>query len=166
LVSPGRPAMKIPRRRFLRLVGSIAALSAGTDNGIAHNFPARPITMIGPSGTVIFYASGRLSSPKTAKAKLGPNDWLYVEIGYHFHIATGAISKNKKQPVRPRLYAHFNGGTGDGGYTETNYLKSFPTESEALKKLHQCVKDARQEALGSLRGPYREVLRNFKIPPM
>jgi hypothetical protein len=49
LVSPGRPAMKIPRRRFLRLVSTIAALSAGTDNGIAQNFPARPITMIGPA---------------------------------------------------------------------------------------------------------------------
>jgi tripartite-type tricarboxylate transporter receptor subunit TctC len=41
--------MKIPRRRFLRLVGTIAALCAGTDNGIAQNFPARPITMIVPA---------------------------------------------------------------------------------------------------------------------
>jgi hypothetical protein len=76
-----------------------------------------------PSGTVIFYASGRLSTSKNAKAKLGPNDWLYVEIGYTFHIATGAILKSQKQPVRPRLYARFYGSGIDEGYRETNYLK-------------------------------------------
>jgi tripartite-type tricarboxylate transporter receptor subunit TctC len=40
--------MKIPRRRLLRLVGTIAALCAGTDIGIAQNYPTRPIAMIVP----------------------------------------------------------------------------------------------------------------------
>jgi tripartite-type tricarboxylate transporter receptor subunit TctC len=41
--------MKIPRRRFLRLVGTVAAFCVGTDVGTAQNFPGRPITMIMPS---------------------------------------------------------------------------------------------------------------------
>jgi tripartite-type tricarboxylate transporter receptor subunit TctC len=58
--------MKIPRRRFLRLVGTIATLSAGTDNGIAQNFPARPITMIGPTP-----AGGAHGTGVTARYRAG-----------------------------------------------------------------------------------------------
>jgi tripartite-type tricarboxylate transporter receptor subunit TctC len=40
--------MTLQRRRFLQLVGTIAAFCAGVDVGTAQNFPARSITMIVP----------------------------------------------------------------------------------------------------------------------
>jgi hypothetical protein len=110
------------------------------------------------SGAVQFYAYGKIS-------KTISNDWFYVEIGYAFDIATGTISKNKNQPVRPRLYADFVGRDFEC-YKPTNSLKRFPAETEALKKLHDCIKAARQQALATTRGPIREAFRNFKIPPM
>jgi len=51
LVSPGRPAMKLQRRRFMYLAAGAAALPTLSRYASAQTYPARTITIIVPYWT-------------------------------------------------------------------------------------------------------------------
>jgi hypothetical protein len=115
------------------------------------------------SGIVWFYAEGKITNPPGRKRVLGPNDWVYVEVGYGFEISVG------DRNTRPSIYVYANfrwSGSGkDPAYKEKK-LTAFPSERKALDRLRECLKVAHKVALSKAPEPYRAALRTFAIPPL
>lgn len=122
-------------------------------------------------GDVYFYAYGRIRSGPHSTPKLrNQKDWLYVEVGFGFHIRRGSgRGASEARIVKPFLYTSFYGNkikVGDA-YEETPYLAAFPTEKVALRRFRRCLTDSRalaMKATGDAR--FEAALRNFRIPPL
>lgn len=111
------------------------------------------------SGHVSFSAIGKIHSPPKAKQKLRKDDFLYVQIGYDFEIATG---KDEKL-IRPYVWAGFFAGSFN--VSRKRECKSFPTEQQAIRLIHDCLKLSLPNAKAEAIGAYRKALKSFVLPP-
>lgn len=112
------------------------------------------------SGTVLFYAEGKITNPPGKKKALGPSEWLYVEVGYRFDISVGG----KEMPPAIYAYASFH-WNGSPDYDRHKKLIGFPTERKALDSLRECLKGAHKKAISNAPKSYKAALRTFRIPP-
>lgn len=111
------------------------------------------------SGYVVFTAYGSIHSPPKARIKLGRNEYLSAQIGYSFHIAKG----KDDELVRPSVWARFESPSFDE--VSERECKSFPTEQQALRLVHDCLKLSLAKARAKAEGAYREALKAFVLPP-
>jgi hypothetical protein len=125
--------------------------------------PGRPGEHV-QSGSVYFFAQGRIASHPKAKMKLGRDDWLYAEVGYDFTISRGSLLKDKNNPVTVALYATFYGRGFEAAEWITPYGKTFPDEPKAQNRLRECLTKARERALNGSSGAVHEALHHFAVP--
>jgi hypothetical protein len=110
------------------------------------------------SGSVEFSASGSIHSALGAKKKLERDGWLYVELGYEFEISTGRDA----ELIKPYIWAGFWGRGLEETWTRRK-CSAFPTESQALGLVHDCLKRFLAKAQPKVSGAFREALRAFRL---